>query len=201
MRLPNSAHTDQPWHIHEIAHDFRLEDVWQLPAFADPADFAVMATMIAGSDPSHSGSPAVRTLFGIRWKLGALLGLDSPDTGLDTRVDTLRDRLPPQLRDGPSGPEFTALPFRSLYLRHNEWAAEIANRTVHGVLHLGMVEDPEQGYRAQMAVYVKPNGVLGRTYMAAIKPFRYLIVYPALTRANERRWRAMIEGRAASAAG
>ena len=36
---------------------------------------------------------------------------------------------------------------------------------------------------------VKPNGLFGRLYMAAIKPFRYLIVYPALTRQWERAWR------------
>lgn len=41
-----------------------------------------------------------------------------------------------------------------------------------------------------MAVLVKPNGLFGRTYMAAIKPFRYLIVYPALMRQIDRRWRA-----------
>jgi hypothetical protein len=29
----------------------------------------------------------------------------------------------------------------------------------------------------------------GRLYMAAIKPFRYLIVYPALTRQGARAWR------------
>ena len=31
MRLPNSAHTSQPWRIHELAADFQLEDVWALP--------------------------------------------------------------------------------------------------------------------------------------------------------------------------
>ena len=31
MRLPNTAHTSQPWRIHEITGDFRLEDVWALP--------------------------------------------------------------------------------------------------------------------------------------------------------------------------
>jgi hypothetical protein len=41
-----------------------------------------------------------------------------------------------------------------------------------------------------MAVYVKPNGLLGVVYMAAIKPFRYLIVYPALMRQIGREWRA-----------
>src|SRR3712207_6962224 len=38
----------------------------------------------------------------------------------------------------------------------------------------------------QMAVLVKPNGLFGKAYMAAIKPFRYLIVYPALMRMIER---------------
>jgi hypothetical protein len=30
-----------------------------------------------------------------------------------------------------------------------------------------------------MAALVKPNGLFGRLYMAAIKPFRYLIVLPS----------------------
>jgi hypothetical protein len=37
---------------------------------------------------------------------------------------------------------------------------------------------------------VKPNGLLGAAYMAAIRPFRYLIVYPAFMRQVERTWRA-----------
>jgi hypothetical protein len=47
-------------------------------------------------------------------------------------VPTLRDRLPADLRDAPYGPDFDALPFTSLYLVDDEWAAEIVNRTVHG---------------------------------------------------------------------
>jgi Protein of unknown function (DUF2867) len=41
-----------------------------------------------------------------------------------------------------------------------------------------------------MAVYVKPNGLLGSAYMAAIRPFRHLIVYPALFREGGLEWRA-----------
>ncbi len=78
-------------------------------------------------------SRAVRALFAIRWKVGELLGWDGPDTGIGSRVPTLRDRLPVDLRDAPSGPDFDALPFTSLYLLDDEWAAEIANRTMHGV--------------------------------------------------------------------
>jgi hypothetical protein len=66
----------------------------------------------------------------------------------------------------------------------------MANRTVHSVMHVGWVPDGTGGYRGQMAVLVKPNGLLGAAYMAAIKPFRHLIVYPALLRGIERDWRA-----------
>jgi hypothetical protein len=60
---------------------------------------------------------------------------------------------------------------------------------MHGVIHIGWVPDGTGGFRGQMAILVKPNGLLGTAYMAAIKPFRYLIVYPALLRQWERAWR------------
>ena len=82
------------------------------------------------------------------------------------------------------------MPFSSVYLLDDEWAAEIANATMHGVLHLGWVEDGAGGHHAQMAVYVKPNGLLGNAYMAAIRPFRHLVVYPPMLRRMERQWRA-----------
>jgi len=133
----------------------------------------------------------VRTLSAIREKLGERLGWDDPDAGLGSRVPTLRDRLPADMR-ATRAPDFDALPFVSLYLLDDEFAAEIANRTVHGILHLGWVPDETGGYRGQMAVLVKPNGLFGTAYMAAIKPFRYLIVYPAIMRQIERDWRARV---------
>ncbi len=191
MRLPNSAHTSRPWRIHELTQDFRLEDVWALPEGDGPDDFPRLVQMIASLDPSRSSSCAVRALFAIRWKIGEVLGWDGPDTGVGSRVPTLRDRLPVVLRDAQSGPDFDALPFTSLYLLDDEWAAEIANRTMHGVMHIGWVPDPTGGFRAHMAVYVKPNGVLGTAYMAAIRPFRHLIVYPSMLREGGRTWRAV----------
>jgi hypothetical protein len=145
---------------------------------------------ISSGDSSRGSSRAARTLWAIRWKAGELLGWDGADAGLGSRVPTLRDRLPADLRDGPSGPDFDALPFSSLYLLDDEWAAEVANRIVHGVMHIGWVPDGTGGYRAQMAVLVKPNGLLGCAYMAAIRPFRHLIVYPPMLRQIERQWRA-----------
>ena len=190
MRLPNSVHTSRPWRIHELTRDFRLEDVWELPGVGGPDDFPLLVQLIASGDPSQSSSVAVRTLFAIRWKIGELLGWDGPDAGLGSRVATLRDRLPADLRDAPCGPDFDALPFTSVYLLEDEWAAEIANRTMHGVMHIGRVSDDTGGFRAHMAVYVKPNGLLGSAYMAAIRPFRHLIVYPPMLQEMGRNWRA-----------
>jgi hypothetical protein len=189
MRLPGSAHTSRPWRIHELTHDFRLEDVWALPTPGGPGDFSRLVAAIASGEPSQGSSRAVGALWAIRWKIGSLLGWDRPDTGIGSRVATLRDRLPADLRDAPSGPDFRTLPFTSLYLLEDEFAAEIANGTMHGVLHLGWVPDGVGGYRGQMAILVKPNGVLGTVYMAAIKPFRHLIVYPQMIRQIERSWR------------
>jgi len=190
MRLPNAAHTSLPWRIHEITRDFRVEDVWALPTPGGRDDFPRLVQRFASADLSRSSSGAVRTLFAIRLKAGELLGWDGPETGVGSRVPTLRERLPDDLRDAPSDPSFGALPATSLYLLEDEWAAEVANQTAHGVLHLGWVRDETGGYRGQLAVLVRPNGLLGTAYMAAIKPFRHVIVYPALMRQIEREWRA-----------
>lgn len=189
MRLPEAAHTSQPWRIHELTPDFRLEDVWALPTPGGPDDFPRLMRLATSLDPAQSSSAAVRALFAIRWRLGDLFGWDEPDTGLGSRVPTLRDRLPADLREQPAGPAPETLPFTPLYLTDDEYAAEIANGTMHGVLHLGWVADGNDGYRGQMAVLVKPNGRRGELYMKAIAPFRHLIVYPRMIREFERAWR------------
>jgi hypothetical protein len=145
MRLPNAAHESHPWRIRELTRDFKLEDVWELPWVGGPDDFPRLVQLIASYDPSQSSSVAIRTLTAIRWKIGELFGWDGADTGVGSRVPTLRDRLPVDLRRGPSGPKTHALPFASLYLTEDEWAAEAANRTMHGVIHIGRVPDRRVG--------------------------------------------------------
>jgi hypothetical protein len=193
MRLPRTAHISRPWRIHELTPDFRVEDVWALPTPGGPNDLPRLVSQVAESDFPEEGAPRpVRFLWDLRWKLGALLRLDREQDGVGSRVATLRDRLPADLRDAPTGPELA--PFRPVYQLDDEFAAELANRTVHAVMHLGWVRDKTGaadqagGYRGQMAVLVKPNGPLGSAYMAAIKPFRYAVVYPALMRWIERGW-------------
>lgn len=192
MRVSNAEHTSRPSRIHGLTRDFRLEDVWELPGvggLTTSLDWCscsprstrrrVRPPPSARCSPSGGGSG------------GCSAGTSrTPASAPGCRVPTLRDRLPADLRAAPSGPCFDALAFTPLYLTDDEWAAEIANRTVHGVMHLGRIPDPTGGVRAQMVVYARPNGLFGAAYMAAIKPFRYLIVYPPLLREMGRLWRA-----------
>jgi hypothetical protein len=186
--LDKSEHTSRPWRIHELTKDFRLLDVWALPTPGGPDDFPQLVRLMAAFDPTQT-SIIVRGLFAIRWTIGRVLGLDRPETGLGARVRTLGDRLPADLADAATDPGFDAHLFTPLYITDDEFALEIANQTVHGVMHVGWVPDGRGGYRGQMAVLVRPNGVLGNAYLAAIAPFRHLAVYPVMIRDIARAWR------------
>ncbi|MEV4894145.1 DUF2867 domain-containing protein, partial [Nonomuraea sp. NPDC055795] len=56
-------------------------------------------------------------------------------------------------------------------------------------INLSWLPTGDGTYHLRCTALVKPNGLFGRLYMAAIAPFRHLIVYPALTRQWERAWR------------
>jgi len=185
--LATAEHTRQPWRIHEIAKDFRVLDVWALPTPGGQDDFPRLVRLMTDFDPAET-SVVVRALFAIRWTLGRMFGLDDQETGLGARVGSLRDRLPSDLADPPS--DLDAHLFTPLYLTHNELALEMANQTVHGLMHIGWVADETGGYRGQMAVLVKPNGPLGAAYLTAIAPFRHLLVYPLMLRDVGRAWSA-----------
>jgi Protein of unknown function (DUF2867) len=197
MRLPKSAHTSRPWRVHELTGDFELEDVWKLPTPGGPDDLARLVQWF--TDEGDNPPVALRALFALRWKLGKLFGWDEPDSGVGARVPSLRERLPADLLEAPRGPDLRAVPgrtevegppvFRSVYQTRDEWVAEMSNKTVHSLMHIGWVRDDSSGgYHAQMAVLVKPNGLFGKAYMAAIKPFRYAVVYPLLLRMIGRDW-------------
>jgi hypothetical protein len=201
MRLPDSAHTSRPWRVHELAPDFELEDVWELPTPGGPDDLERLVQLFVRPSDDAEFPAVFRALFALRWKLGKLFGWDELDSGVGERVRSLRERLPADLREGPRGPDQRTVPgrrgldgppiFVSLYQTHDEWATEYASKTVHALGHIGWVPDESgDGHHAQMAVLVKPNGWLGRAYMAAIRPSRHLLVYPMLLRAIGREWNA-----------
>jgi len=56
MKLPDAAHASRPWRIHQLAPDFDLEDVWQLPWRGGPHDFGGKEFIIATRDDSMGGT-------------------------------------------------------------------------------------------------------------------------------------------------
>jgi hypothetical protein len=201
MKLPNSEHEARPWRIHDLVPDFTLEDVWALPVQGGPEDFETLIEVVGSFDPTKAESLPTRFLWGFRDRLGRWLDLGEISTPADggqsgglpipgSGEASLRERLPAELRGTASDIEFGSLPFVPLYRTDREAAAEISNKTVHGVAHLSWVERGEGRFEGRMAVYVKPRGAFGKAYMALIKPFRYWVVYPALMRQMERIWDA-----------
>lgn len=204
MRLANATHETHRWRIREIAWDFKLEDVWALPVHGGAEDFRALLEMMTsgGDDLISSASLPARVLWNLRDRVGGWLGLgrtSAPvDSGRDdpgdhlsipgTNETSLINRLPDDLRDTAVDLHFDSLPFVPLYRTDDEFAAELSNQTVHAVMHLAWVDQGHDRYQGQMAVYVKPRGLLGAGYMAIIKPFRYWIVYPALLGQIERVW-------------
>jgi hypothetical protein len=202
MRLSNAAHEARPWRVREIAPDFTLEDVWALPVHGGAGDFQMLLELMTSGDPADGESLATRVLWRVRWRLGSWFGWDDaaaklPIPGTDEL--SLAQRLPDDLLDTAADLDFGSLPFTPLYRTDDEFAAEISNQTVHGVMHLAWTEQDEGRYQGQMAVYVKPRGRLGKAYIALIKPFRRLVVYPAMMRQIERAWKARIALRERSA--
>lgn len=207
MRVANAAADARPWRIHEIAPDFTVEDVWALPAHGDADEFPSLLDVMLSLDFPDAASLPVRVLWGARDLLGrwfhlgrvagptdrtADRGADAPagePRALGPHASSLVDRLPDDLRQTAAHLETRATPpFSPLYLTGDEYAAELSNRTVHGVMHLAWVDAGGGRYQGQMAVYVTPRGRLGHAYMACIRPFRRRVVYPALMRHIERAW-------------
>lgn len=202
MRVANAAVEAHAWRIHGIAPDFRVEDVWALPARGAADEFPALLDVMLSLDVADAASLPVRALWGARdllgrwFDLGRVAGADVGDGGraagqprvLGPHESSLVDRLPDDLLHTAAHLEPRAAPFFPLYLTDDEYAAELSNRTMHGVIHLTWVDTDDGRFQGQMAVFVKPRGLLGQAYMACIRPFRYGVVYPALMRQIERAW-------------
>ena len=199
MKIPNASYESHGWRIRDIAPDFKLLDAWALPARGSFDDFDDLIEGAASFDPAAIESVVTRGLFAVRLRVGDLLGWDDvakkrPIPGC--AETTLSVRLPDDLRGSAATSQVggalqrAAGGFAPLYRTDDEWAAEVSNATVHGVLHLAWIEQELGRYRGHLGVYVKPRGTLGEIYMKLIEPFRQLIVYPTLMRHLGRAWAA-----------
>lgn len=192
MRISCAQHAAGGWRIAEIAPDFELIDAWALPVAGRENELGALEGVFLGLDPGGAGGSRLsQLLFALRARLGRWFGWDAQRNQLPIpgcREHSLRERLPPDLRGTAVAQDGSR--FQLVYRTPTEWARELSNGTVHAVLHVGWLRQPDATYRAQLGVYVKSRGRFGRLYMAAIAPFRHHIVYPALMRQIGRAWEA-----------
>ncbi len=191
MRRDIQHHRARPWRLHGMMTDFVLDEVRAYPITADTAageDFAMFCAMMQEEDATPGGAAGL--LVALREALGRLFGWDDAEQELPIPgcVETsLRGRLP----EGKTGPALGGedpFGFSLVYETPSERLLELSNATVHAALHVGWVDHGDGTAGAEMAVYWKPRGRLGRLYMALIGPFRFFVVYPALMRRVGAEW-------------
>ena len=190
IKIDKQGHWVQPWKVHSLLTDFRVEDVWRVPVVLE-ADHSLQLFIERFYETNDQlvKNGLVWALFRFRHILGKIFKWDEK-----IKVDQL---APGSIRERYAREEhlsFEDLPhpgsqhFIPVYQLQNEFLAEIENKTVHAAVHLGRVPSENGQYGIQMAVYVKPKGLLGKLYMQLIKPFRHWIVYPALMKEAKARW-------------
>lgn len=173
--------------VHAFLRGVPIEDVWvvDLPD-GGPERTILDLRAVLSADALLSASALVRALVAIRGFAGRLFGWDRarPEHAAESYVHRLspeqrsRSLVPPGTADGP---------FRSVYVYPAEALSEVRNATVHAFSCMAL-RPRGSGYRLYWAVYVKPVSPLTRLYMAAIDPFRRVIVYPTILRRARAEW-------------
>ncbi len=190
MKVDERHHRNTPFVVHRIAADFELLDVWRVDLVSeDERGFDAFLDCFWTAMDVASRSPLAR----LRVRLGARFGWDEGEaraipgdvtTSVAARLtadDARRNRM---RNDAPSPLRVAGV--KTIYVFGDEALYEISNATVHALIHVGWSSDPSS---AELAIYIKSRGLRSRLYMAAITPFRHLVVYPQLLRLIERLWR------------
>jgi hypothetical protein len=187
MRIDPTEFRSRTLRVHDFLQDVPLQDVWAIQLRGGGAgrtihDLRPLFTF-AGLQEVN---PVVKALFSLRARLGTLFGWDQQRPTWS--AESYLHRLTPGDRShsvvSPGTPEG---PFRTLYVFEDEQLSELRNGTVHAFLSLSMRHVPE-GYLVYWAIYVKPVSRFTALYMAAIAPFRHVLVYPAIIRKVQRMW-------------
>jgi hypothetical protein len=205
------AHRARRWRVHTLAPDFELLDLWEVPLDADPSHGETFAEFLrvflaSGADlwPVYRLRPtsfadavhAARlggalALLRFRRVIGLLLRLDA-DRASPSRLPRRARPRPPRRRRPRRRHRPLAVPvgsaFEPVYAFAEEALLEIANRTIHALLHLSWVAAPNGHRTVVLAIYVKSRGWQSRAYLALIRPFRHLVVYPAWIAHLTRTW-------------
>jgi hypothetical protein len=186
LRIDPGEFRARPLRVHALLQDVQLEDVWSVPLVGGGAGRTVEDVRSAMLRGREEAPVVVRALFGLRNRIGALLGWDQPRPAWSG--DSYANRLSAEDRArslvAPGTPDGS---FRVLYRFEDEQLTELRNATVHAFVSLSIRPTPG-GYQAYAGVFVHPVHRFTRLYMAAIAPFRHWIVYPAIIRSIQRTW-------------
>jgi hypothetical protein len=176
-----------PLRAHQFLADIPLHDVWAVDLPSPRPGITLDEFLRVVNEQLFTPTRVVRGLVGLRLLIGRLLGWDrerpsthAAPTFADrlTDADRARSLTPAGVREGP---------FRVVYRFENEKLVELINRTAHAAALSALVETANC-YRFYFAVYVRSVGRLTPFYMAAIDPFRKLVVYPSLLRSTRANW-------------
>jgi len=175
-----------PLRVHDFLADIPLHDVWVVDLPLARAGITLDEFLRATGPSPFRPSPVVRALLNLRFFVGRLLGWDRGSDG--TGTETFATRLTAADRAQSLAPSGTREGlFHMVYRFKNEQLVEVINRTAHAAA-LSALAETATGYRFYFAVYVRSVGRLTPAYMAAIDPFRKLIVYPSLLRSVRASW-------------
>ena len=194
MRIDPGEFRARPLRVHALLHDVPLEDVWAIPLAGGGAGRTVQDVRAVLGVGRETAPALVRGLFWLRFRIGALFAWDRPRPAWSAEsyaerlsaVDRERSLVVPGTPDGP---------FRVLYRFEDEQLSELRNSTVHAFASLSIRPAPA-GYLAYLGVFVRPVHRFTGLYMAAIAPFRRLVVYPALVRRMQSAWAARYDAAA-----
>jgi hypothetical protein len=179
-----------PLRAHQFLAGVPLHDVWAVDLPSPHAGITLDEFLRVANERLHTPTPIVRGLLDLRLLTGRLFGWGRPRPSTQA-APTFADRL----TDADRG----AIARASGRLRRAKWAVSRrlsvrerkTRRTDQPDGPRGGVErvvETANSYRFYFAVYVRSVGRLTPFYMAAIDPFRKLIVYPSLLRSVRANW-------------
>jgi hypothetical protein len=177
-----------PLRVHAFLADVPLHDVWAVDLRRTRSGITLAEFLGRAGDLFRRPSPEVRALLSVRFFVGGLFGWDQATPG--SVSESFAQRLTDEDRARSLAPAGTPDGlFRIVYRFENEQLDEIINRTAHAGALSALVETAAS-YRFYFAVYVREVSPFTPLYMAAIDPFRKVIVYPALLRSVSAQWNA-----------
>jgi hypothetical protein len=186
-QVSKSEFEQLPLRVHEFLAGVPLHDVWAVDLRSPRSGITLDEFLRAANEQPFTPSPVVRGLLQLRFFIGRLFAWDRPRPSLQA-APTFADRLTDADRARSlTPPGVSERPFQVVYRFENEKLVELVNRTVHAAALTALVETANN-YRLYFAVYVRSVGRFTPFYMAAINPFRKLIVYPSLLRSVRANW-------------